>query len=116
MSIVAVRGFSAAGNVDVQRTLFQYLDAHDPEVRVLSRRAARLERDTRGLEQERVRGHLGWGRVTEESELFAVNAIQTLRFLQLVCEGHNILFQNYLREQPKSSVQVDLIQHVSFFY
>lgn len=35
--------------------------------------------------------------------------MQTLRFLQLLCEGHCAFFQDFLREQPTHALQLDLI-------
>lgn len=35
--------------------------------------------------------------------------ISLFRFCQLLCEGHNLEFQNYLRSQPGSNTNVNLI-------
>jgi ryanodine receptor 2 len=35
--------------------------------------------------------------------------ISLFRFCQLLCEGHNLEFQNYLRSQPGSSTNVNII-------
>jgi len=35
--------------------------------------------------------------------------ISLFRFCQLLCEGHNLEFQNYLRSQPGSNTNVNII-------
>ncbi|KAL7671241.1 hypothetical protein ACOME3_006142 [Neoechinorhynchus agilis] len=38
-----------------------------------------------------------------------------LRFLQLLCENHNAVFQNYLREQPENKTSYNLIGETLYF-
>ena len=38
-----------------------------------------------------------------------------LRFLQLLCEGHHLRLQNYLREQPGSSTSINIVSEIMRF-
>jgi len=71
------------GNLQIQKTLFGYLDRKDTEGKFLAHLFERLDRCYMGLQGCKERGLLG-AHTTPESAQFADNATQSLKFLQLL--------------------------------
>jgi hypothetical protein len=71
------------GNLQIQRTLYRYLDKKDTEGKFLAHLMERLERVYKGLYGCKQRGLLG-PNMTPESNKFAFNAGQSLEFLLLL--------------------------------
>ena len=98
--------------------LFQpcrYLEKHDTTARFLQHIVSRLDLDYAGLVLCKQRQEFGTN-LSLRARQYAENAVQTLRFLQLLCEGHCAFFQVFLREQPSHALQLDLIaKAVKFF-
>lgn len=92
--------------------LYRYLEAHDPAARFLDHVAARLEADHAGLAQGRQRHELGTN-LSPRAQQHAERAAETLRFLQLLCEGHCAAFQDFLRAQPAHAVQRNILAHAA---
>ena len=70
--------------------------------------AHRLKTDRDGLDLCRQRQELG-DNLSQNAKEHIKSAAETLHFLQLLCEGHCLLFQNYLREQRTRAFQIDLV-------
>ena len=103
------------GNLAVQDTLFAHLDACDAESRLVSHADAMLELSLQGLQESRKNGHLDSSNASRIA--LAAKDCETAqsmaRFLQLLCEGHHLAFQNYLRVQPAASKQADLVKRLA---
>ena len=48
-----------------------------------------------------------------KTDVIAVKGV--LRFIQLLCEGHHLQLQNYLREQPGATASVNIVTEVMRF-
>jgi len=85
------------GNVQLQRSLFAYIDKNDnSEGKFLAHLFERLDHGFVGLQGCKQRGLFG-ANMTPECEEYADNIAQSLEFLQLLCEGHNV-------SQPASKI------------
>eukprot|EP00613_Pedinella_sp_CCMP2098_P026412 CAMPEP_0171704950 /NCGR_PEP_ID=MMETSP0991-20121206/12929_1 /TAXON_ID=483369 /ORGANISM="non described non described, Strain CCMP2098" /LENGTH=1839 /DNA_ID=CAMNT_0012294447 /DNA_START=377 /DNA_END=5898 /DNA_ORIENTATION=- len=113
-------------NVHVQNTLYTHLIDVDTDGNFVRHMEKRLARALKRLVEMKSNGSLGSGDggdeddngdgdgkdggeddSGEDSEI-CVHASRTARFLQLLCEGHHVQFQNYLRHQPMHSGNGDV--------
>jgi len=86
----------------------RYLELRDPTVRFLEHMMSRLDGSYEGLVLCKQQQELG-SNLSTRAKQHAESLIQTLRFLQLLCEGHCSVFQDFLREQPKNASQLNLV-------
>jgi hypothetical protein len=80
----------------------------DPNVRFLEHLMSRLDGGYDGLVLCKQQQELG-NSLSPRAKQHAESLVETLRFLQLLCEGHCLFFQNFLRTQPKNSSQLNLV-------
>lgn len=85
-----------------------YLEMRDPTVRFLEHMMSRLDGGYEGLVLCKQQQELG-SNLSPRAKQHAESLVQTLRFLQLLCEGHCSYFQDFLREQPKNASQLNLV-------
>jgi hypothetical protein len=100
------------GNHDVQQTLFAHLIEDDNEGKFLTHIEKRLDY-AYGLylEGKKLDTTSGTGILSKDVAEACEHLIQTFRFLQLLCEGHHLGFQDYLRSQAgQASSHVNLVK------
>ena len=90
------------GNKKVQDTLYDILLMEDIEGKFMAHIAQRLKVSFDSIVEGKKLGSLGGGdeALTAEVVNDMENAVQTLSFMECVCQGHNLDFQELLREQP----------------
>ncbi|CAF1123978.1 unnamed protein product [Adineta steineri] len=103
------------GNLEVQKRMLDYLkETKDvgcfTSLATLMANCSVLDLDTfeRCIKAE-VLGVGSEGMAGEKNLHDADFTISLFRFCQLLCEGHNLEFQNYLRSQPGSNTNVNII-------
>ncbi|XP_041353187.1 ryanodine receptor-like isoform X2 [Gigantopelta aegis] len=99
------------GNVDVQKKMLQHLkDKKDvgffTSVSGLMQQCSVLDLDA--FERTNKAEGLGMSADTNEEDKTEFTC-KLFRFLQLLCEGHNLEFQNYLRTQAGNTTTVNII-------
>jgi len=87
----------------------------DTEGKFIQQLSRRLDAGLAGLID--IKAHGGFGRdsggvIDAEMEESCEFMIATTRFMQLMCEGHNLKFQNLLRAQPMYPGQHNLVKKV----
>ncbi|XP_065188366.1 ryanodine receptor 3-like isoform X2 [Sycon ciliatum] len=103
------------GNLTVQKTMLEFLkDSTDSEffasIAGLIESCSVLDMDT--YERHNKAETLGVGRTAGDRALHdASMTLALFRFLQLLCEGHNLGFQNYLRTQPGNTSTINIVFH-----
>jgi hypothetical protein len=103
------------GCMEAADSLYHFLIRVDTEGKFIQHLGRRLDVGLAKLQNAKARGGFGrdsGGVIGAEMEESCGFAIATTRFLQLVCEGHNIKFQNLLRAQPMYSGQFNLVKKV----
>jgi hypothetical protein len=91
-----------AGNSDVQECLFAHLVEGDDEGKLILYLEGRLIRGFDAMADAKKRGVIGSNNeaMMEDIQETYDLLMQTARFLQLLCEGHHLGFQDYMRTQP----------------
>ena len=100
------------GNEITQARLYAYLTEEDIEGKFLQHLAGRLEMGIRGITEAKNMELLGRGdaALTEECKS-AMEVVSTLlEFMTQACEGHNHVFQEWVREQNMYAASTNLLR------
>ena len=112
------------GNASVQDGLIEHLESHHSQcfLRTFSDKVQRAVTNLQDWKRESVYvaakqpedvGRLHTEMLRAKKDLMHVE--RTLRLLQLLCEGHHLPLQNYLREQVGCSNPVNIVNDVMMF-
>jgi hypothetical protein len=103
------------GCVEAADALYQFLVRVDTEGKFLKHIDRRIDLGLESLREAKSRGGFGgdpeWV-MSDDVEASCDDVIATTRFMQLMCEGHNLKFQNLLRVQPMYAGQFNLVNKV----
>ena len=111
MAIELLAEMLNGGNKDVQQAIFNFATTQDPKGSFLSHIKDRLSRGERAVRERRDSVRAKYVPFTEELMKEYKELIQTLKFMQLMCEGHTLDMQNLMRTQHihGSAVSINLL-------
>jgi type II secretory pathway predicted ATPase ExeA len=84
----------------------------DKDARLFKHLKAKLEEATRAVRERNTQVADGFVAMGEDLKRDFAEADRTLRVLQCLVEGHNLLLQNLLRDQPTQSADINLVKLV----
>jgi hypothetical protein len=99
----------SVGNNDVQIEVIQFIEA-DRDAALLTHLSAGLSIGAKLIHERCVTLDFEYVQMTPEQVREYNVIIRLLCVFKGLCEGHNLAAQNILREQPKSSVQYNVIE------
>ena len=102
------------GNLAVQNSILQFFSSTDE--RFFHEISDMIRGKTEASQHHRTRGtHATFYSGVKESQLSFGNMCHNLRFLQLLCEGHHLGLQDYLREQQDNLRSVNVVKDIERF-
>lgn len=102
------------GNKSVQDHLLNFFTSTDE--RFFHEISLTIELATRRAAQKRAReAYLSFYALTNSRQVSFGNMESNLRFLQLMCEGHHLGLQDYLREQQDNLRSVNVVKDIVLF-